>query len=332
MKNRTSMTAHRILLSALLATLLVGGASSSALATGTSDAELRGYKGGLVEIGLKNGKTVRGLLYAYTAGHLELEVAGDRTVKLHRSWVASLKAAPAGSKKSALGEFPLNAGEGYRTAPPREPETPTETPRRTTGAETTPPPGRPARPAATAPPEKATGGPRQRGLVFQLKIGGNLLTFFENSISSWLNSSFMFGYKIGRLVVGLGLEMSYSDDNMPNLDPEPTESSAALVLFQPTVEYYLAIKSSLAIYLSVGLHVGFVNAHADPGEDVTDPMIGFHTGLGMRFFFHPRFAVGLEGGLRGVWLMIENDEDMDEDDNHTGVMSLYGAATLTAIW
>ena len=137
---------------------------------------------------------------------------------------------------------------------------------------------------------------------------------------------------IRALVIGLGLEMTYSDDNLPNMEPDPIESSSAMVLFQPTVEYFLAIKGPLAFYLSAGLHVGFVNNHADPGEDVTDAMLGFHGGLGMRFFFHPRFAVGIEGGLRGAWMMIEHDEDMDEDDEHTGTMSIYGSATLTAIW
>jgi hypothetical protein len=342
MKNRSSVTTRRILLSALFATVFTLGASTSVSAAGISDSDLRGFKGGLVEIGLKDASVVRGVLYRYTSEHVELEVAGDRTVKLHRSWVASLRAAPAGSTKTAFGAIPRGAGLPYSAAPERIPERPAvrasapprTTPDPTSGPAETPVAGAPvAGPPVSGPPVSgSTSGPISKGLVFQLKMGGNLLSIMGGSIAAWLNGSFMFGYKMGNLTIGLGLEMTYNDDNLPNMEPEPLKTSNTMVLFQPTLEYYLAQKSQLVLYLSAGLHVGFLKNHSDPGEDITDPMLGFHAGLGMRLFFHPRFAVGVESGLRGVWLLIENVEDLDQDDNHMGTLAIYGSATLTAIW
>ncbi len=345
MKNLTSVTIRRILpfrlpailVATLLATIFTIGVSSSAYAAGISDTDLRGFKGGLVEIGLKDASVVRGVLYSYTSEHVELEVAGDRTVKLHRSWIASLKGAPGGSQKTAHGAIPRGAGETYRVAAPRARETPVEraTPPPTTDPETSPgPTASPVAgaPVAGAPVPGSSSGAISKGLVFQLKMGGNMFSVMGGSIAAWMNGSFMFGYKLDKLTIGLGLEMNYSDDRLPNMDPEPIISSNSMVLFQPTLEYYLAQKSQLVFYLSAGLHVGFLKAHLDPGTDITDPMLGFHAGLGMRLFFHPRFAVGIESGVRGVWLMVENDEDMDEDNNNLGTMSIYGSATLTAIW
>ncbi len=336
MNNRAMPGGHRLLLSTVAAALLLVGAAPVASAQGVSDADLRGYKGGLVEIQLKSGNTVHGVLYNYSSSQLELATASGDTVLLHRSWIVSLKAAAPGAQKSPRSAFPAHASEAYRKPAPPPPR---ETPRETPPSESPSTQPRPASttepntpPKETAPLAKPGEGPLAKGLVFQLRIGGNLLTIVGGGIASWLNSSFLFGYKLDRLVIGLGLEMTYSDDALPNADPDPTESSTALVLFQPTLEYYLAIKSPLALYMTVGLHVGFANNHQDPGKDVTNAMIGFHAGLGMRYFFHPRFAVGVEGGLRGVWMMIKNDEDVTTDDENTGVMSLYGAATLTAIW
>jgi len=284
-----------------------------------------------VEIGLKDASIVRGVLYGYTAEHLELEVAGDRTVKLHRSWVASLKAAPAGSAKSAAGAIPRGAGDPYSSAPARTTETPvtTATPPPTTP--TAPPLGAAGSPGTSAPAAKTSSGALSKGLVFQLKMGGNLLTFLGSGFAAWLNGSFMLGYKMDNITIGVGLEMNYADDNLPNMEPDPISTSTTMMLFQPTLEYYLAERDHLVLYLSAGLHVGFVKMHSDPGADITDPMLGFHAGLGMRYFFHPRIAVGIEGGLRGLWMLIDNT-DIDEDDNHLGNMAIYGSATLTAIW
>ncbi|MDY0000932.1 MAG: hypothetical protein RBU30_06530 [Polyangia bacterium] len=320
------------LFSALFAALLVFGAGGQALAadaSGASDSDLRGYKGGLVEITLRDGTTVRGVLYGHTETYLELDVAQDRSLRLHRSWIQSLRGAPTGSQKSDLGAFPRNPREEYRAEPPRPRETPLETPRERPREASG---GSEAPAAAAAPAEVLSGSVLDKGLVFQLRLGGNLLTILGGGIASWLNGSFLLGYKMGRLTLGLGLEMTYSDESYPNADPDPTETSVALMLFQPTIEYYLAMRGALALYATAGLHLGFLNARQDPGKDVIDPMIGFHLGLGLRYFFAPRFAVGIEGGLRGVWLMAENDEDTNEDDENTGVLSLYGAATLTAIW
>lgn len=333
MRTRASTGTLRALLPALAVALLLLGGGAPPASAGVSDSELTGYKGGLVQIALRDGTNVRGVLYGWTETHLELELAQDRAIRLHRTWVASLKAAPAGAQKSAVGEFPRGAAEAYRAeaAPPRE--TPPERPALGSGTGSAPEtPTGTATPSAAAAPEPPSGTILDKGIVFGLRLGGNLLTVVGGGIASWLNGSFFFGYKFGKLTLGLGLEMSYSDDSLPNADPEPIETSASMVLFQPTLEYYLATKGAMVFYTTVGLHLGFMNLHVDPGKDATDPMVGFHLGLGLRYFFAPRFAVGIEGGLRGVWLMVENDDSTDVDDNTTGVLSIYGAATLTAIW
>jgi len=180
-------------------------------------------------------------------------------------------------------------------------------------------------PAATTP---ATGGPKANGLVLQVKFGANLFAGMGGSISSLgtLAGGLLVGYKLGRLTFGLGLELAYGGGKDGASDAKASES---LMLFEPTLEYYLAISNPLALYLSVGIHAGFYKHHWDPGDDSTDTAIGFHGGVGMRYFMHPRFAIGVEGGLRGVWLFIDNGA---ADDDVLNALAIYAAVLLTAIW
>jgi hypothetical protein len=232
--------------------------------------------------------------------------------------------------QSEGGENPL----GRPTATPPPTATPAATP-----APAAAPAATPAAPATTAP---ATGGPKQNGLVFQLKFGGNFMNIDVGGvmggspmIGGWLNGGFMFGYKMGRLTLGLGIELAYGDHRYKTFSGTgmiDAVDSTALVLFSPTIEFYLLMANPLALYLTAGIHAGFLNQHNDPGDDYTDGAMGFHAGFGMRFFLHPRFALGVEGGFRGVWIFAKHDNATDDDDDTWGSMSFYGALVLTAIW
>ncbi len=208
-------------------------------------------------------------------------------------------------------------------AQPSDGPTATEPPSSTPAATT--PSGGSTAPAATAP---TAGGPKANGLVLQVKFGANLFAGMNGSIASLgsLAGGLLVGYKMGRLTFGLGLEFAYGGGKDGASD---TKASESLMLFEPTLEYYLAVSNPLVLYLSVGIHAGFYRLHFDPGEDSTDTVLGFHGGLGMRYFMHPRFAIGVEGGLRGVWLIIDNDPD---DNDVMSALAIYAAVLLTAVW
>jgi Outer membrane protein beta-barrel domain len=196
------------------------------------------------------------------------------------------------------------------------------------------------RPTATAPPTSTpasnpapataptAGGPKANGLVLQVKFGTNLFTALNGSVASVgdLSGGLLVGYKMGRLTLGLGLELAHVGGKEGTTDAKMSDS---LMLFEPTLEYYLAISNPLVLYLSVGFHVGFLKHHYDPGDDTTDVALGFHGGLGMRYFMHPRFAIGVEGGVRGVWLFVDRDPD---DSDVMNALAIYAAVLLTAIW
>ncbi len=193
-----------------------------------------------------------------------------------------------------------------------------------TPAATTPSGGSTA-PTATAP---TAGGPKANGLVLQVKFGTNLFTALNGSVASLgaISGGLLVGYKMGRMTLGLGLELAHVGGKEGTSDAKMSDS---LMLFEPTLEYYLAVSNPLVLYLSVGIHAGFYKHHFDPGEDSTDIALGFHGGLGMRYFMHPRFAIGVEGGLRGVWLIVDNDPD---DNDVMNALAIYAAVLLTAVW
>lgn len=137
-----------------------------------------------------------------------------------------------------------------------------------------------------------------------------------------LSGRFGFGYRVGVVTVALGVEFVRTEST----DAAGEETNAHVVLFRPTLELALWQPWPLSLYLSVGVHGGFLGTAGRGVVDDALPAVGFHGGLGVRYFFHPRFALGMEGGFQGVWLV-----DEDGDDTVDGTVMFYGAFVLLAV-
>lgn len=329
MTNRYSELVLRVVMSVALAVVLTIAASPSALAQGTSDADLRGYKGGLVEIGLKGGATVRGMLLSYTSEHVELEVTKGRMVKVHRSRLMSLKAAPAGASKSEPGEFPADAGMPYsaaaRRATPATP--PPSTDPRPAGPEN---PVRPSPGGTTAPgPARVTLGPgsKAKGLAFELKIGGTMYMPYATSgyhASTPVSADALLGYKFGRFLIGMRVDYAMVELSWEDASGDKMIGRMWGLLFAPTFQITLMESWPLSMYGTMSIDIGPGVTKDYLGDEYTIPIIGFRAGAGMRYFVHPRFAVGAEAGVRGFWMLIEGER--------LGNVNIYGQASLFFIW
>jgi hypothetical protein len=324
MDTRNSELVLRAVVFAALTALLMTVPSADARAGGTSDAELLGYKGGLVEIGLNNGTVVRGVLYAYNSEHLELEVAKARTAKLHRSRVKWLKAAAMGAAKSVLGAFPADAALPSSGGPARGTPTPA---RPTPGPTPTPTPTPTPSPGASPGTETPVGAravkgawtPRSKGFVFELKLGGNLYTPQGLAyVSAPVSADVMLGYKLGRYTIGARLDFSMAESGSGG-----DTVRMSLVIFAPTFQFNILESWPLTLYGTLSIDFGPAIAGSD-GDNEVLPVVGFRAGAGMRYFVHPRFAVGAETGFRGLWFV--------DEDSKIGIVSIYGQASMRFIW
>jgi hypothetical protein len=185
-------------------------------------------------------------------------------------------------------------------------------------------------------------GPKERGLVFELKLGGQvtMMNPYDGVLdagvqtSQSFTSNFMVGYKFKRFVAGLGMDFNRFSIHQ-NLNGTEDDTNLTGLTFIPTFQFHLLEKKPLALYLAAGFHVGFAlwkdtNDNTDDNTDIT--LIGFHLGVGMRYFLHPRFAIGIEGGFKGLWILSRYDEANVFADLDDGLVSFYGAASLLAIW
>ena len=226
------------------------------------------------------------------------------------------------------GENPLGEPD---TAPP-PPSTESAAPRPVDAPRSTAAPP-PASSPAAAPP--ATPAPKAKGLLFEVGLGASMTVY--NQYSSQLQqigASFLVGYKLNRIAFGLGLEITHYD-TYEDFGDTNTHDTNASVLFKPTLQLHLLESGPLAMLLDTGLHVGFV-AYDETGTDDDDHtdiiLVGFHLGLGMRYFFHPRFALGAQAGYRGLWVLSKFEQGAVESDATVGIGSIYGQILCTFIW
>ncbi|MDY0004643.1 MAG: outer membrane beta-barrel protein [Polyangia bacterium] len=186
----------------------------------------------------------------------------------------------------------------------------------------------------------AQGGIKARGLFMEVGLGGQLTAY--NGLTGQgqqVGGSFLVGYKLNRLILGLGLEYyhmaTYQSQTGGGITLKEHEIINAMI-FQPTVQFHLLESSPLALYLSGGIHVGFAvydETDTDSDEDTGTTILGFHLGLGMRYFFHPRFCASVEAGFRGLWVLINYDPDgPGEQDTTSAVGAFYGRIGFAAIW
>jgi len=184
-----------------------------------------------------------------------------------------------------------------------------------------PPPPVAVTPLTSKPPR----APKRTGVAIQMSLGTSAQIYANvNATAAYpgLSGRFALGYRVGRVTLGLGLEFVRTEST----NAAREQQNATVVLFRPTLELSLWQPWPLSLYLSLGVHGGFLGTAGRGVVDDALPAVGFHGGLGVRYFFHPRFALGMEGGFQGVWLV-----DDDGDNTVDGTILFYGALVLLAI-
>lgn len=253
--------------------------------------------------------------------------------------------------------------------PPARPEPPPRADNTTPQPGAQPPPARDAKPApriphrlevppvrpagspapSPAPPPRPAVAPRppakiaKNGFVLQLNLGTDFVQAAIGGVAMayayvygggpGLNGSFSFGYRGGRWILSLGLDFRRFESEI-----EGDKSAVSVVAFRPTVAYDLVSTYPLALYLTAGVPIGFMSSDGSGGyysgsSDSVEPVVGFVVGLGARFFFHPQFAIGMEGAFKGFWIFVETDDYYDDSNRTTiGNVAFSGSIFMMAVF
>jgi hypothetical protein len=131
---------------------------------------------------------------------------------------------------------------------------------------------------------------------------------------------------IDRLQIGLGIGL-FRTANPPNANPNNTTSTTSFTLIpMAAVDILKAKDNRAAFYGKVGLPLG-ARVVSSPNNDLNLFVIGYDVALGARFCPHPNFAVGLEGGISGVFV-----DPAGNRPQSSGTTTFYGALVGTFYW
>jgi hypothetical protein len=176
-------------------------------------------------------------------------------------------------------------------------------------------------PPPSAPPSSSPDGMPRTGLVIDARLG------FATTVSSSLvgnnSPSFValptvdFGVRlVGRLQLTLGFTLFRTAISMANAD---TAVTAFTFNPQIAVDIIKSADDKVAFYAIGGVPLGglFID---NPGtaNNQRHFVIGYNVGVGARIALHHMFALGLEGGVFGIFSDVANNTSI-------GITSVYGA-------
>jgi hypothetical protein len=201
--------------------------------------------------------------------------------------------------------------------------------------------------------ERLDGGQKHQGFALELSIGGRLVTINSNvngmnapiSVNA-LQGGVFFGYKISRVIVGLGFDLSRvaigsSTSGLPNSD---TSFAQTAILFTPGIRVAIVRSSDQRVELFGQFDIGFgttVNEQS-PGNAPSNNnllIVVYDIGPGVRFWAHPSFAVGALAGLNGDFSFTSRNVAVGPlpgmtttQKNSTGLTSIFAALQFTGVF
>ena len=146
-----------------------------------------------------------------------------------------------------------------------------------------------------------------RGLWLEFKIGSSI-GYAGNMVVLGTSPGFLMGYKLGRVTVGAEVSVGYSGSQSEGSSAGFEYRSVGFTVI-PQVQVNLVQRGPFAVYLVGGAGVS-LGWNSYPGMDDYESRstgVLVHVGFGVRYYLHPRFALGLEVAADGRWFRTRTD-------------------------
>lgn len=205
-------------------------------------------------------------------------------------------------------------------------------------------------PSAAAIEEASQGRSKQkvRGLAVYLTIGGRYVLATPDVNTTLSNTSFQgglfAGYKIDRIVVGLGFDISHIGTST-TLAAGGNQSTGTrrdtAFLLGPGIQAAILRSKDQRIELIGAFQIGFGRTFTSLSNDPEVPPqykpetntknfhLAYQIGPGLRYWAHPQFALTVSSGISGDHLFFTQNNPSGNKADQINSVSLYG--TLGAL-
>jgi hypothetical protein len=168
----------------------------------------------------------------------------------------------------------------------------------------------PPPPAATTYRPPVENGQKETGFAFEVHLGSQLLSIGNGGNNlltlGTLQGGIFAGFKLGRLIVGLGFDIERIASGRSQTMQQDTSQAATAILFTPGVRFALLRSADHRVELFGQFDIGFgtsFNSQSPPPmgtqPDTSNFRITYDVGPGLRFWAAPQFALGAFVGLNG---------------------------------
>jgi len=156
--------------------------------------------------------------------------------------------------------------------------------------------------------ENATPGQKQSGFVLQVSVDTRMVNVYSypslaglaySGTTGTLQGGFLLGYKIDRVIVGAGLNLSRFANTQSNGAGGTLTTSDTLVEIVPGLQVALARSADARVELFGGLDLGFGHVFVGGGSETANFTFRFAVGPGIRYWVHPQFAIAALTALEG---------------------------------
>ncbi len=203
----------------------------------------------------------------------------------------------------------------------------------------TPPPPPPAPPVYTAPVVHED-APKETGFVFAAHLSTNVLSvgaFGANINVGTLQGGFLVGYKLQRIILGLGLDILRSATGT-SVTGQPDQSEAETALLVKIGGDVAILQSSdQRVQLVGALALGFghlFGVQSQPNMDRGNFRFQYEVAPGVRLWVHPQFAITGFAGVRGDFEFDSTTNTMSNvtQSNSSAITSIFATLQLLGVF
>lgn len=203
--------------------------------------------------------------------------------------------------------------------------------------------------ASAQEPDDTTGFPKPSGFALQTSVVASTTVFTDGGTSlslASLEGGLTFGYKTGRLMIGVGFDFTNvgqtstqesfdPDTGMPTGTEQVTRNTYSFVVY-PEIQVAIAQSTDKRAELVGGFSLGVGtwgqrrSNDTSTNDDDTDIRLRWRVGPGVRYWVHPQIGMSVTTGVTGNHML--HYETSSERDESIAFTNLYAQIGLLGVF
>lgn len=183
-----------------------------------------------------------------------------------------------------------------------------------------------------------------QGFALELNVGSRLFSIAGAGTTlsfGALQGGIFAGYKISRVIVGLGFDLSRVASGSSTGGGSETSQADTAILFTPGIRVAIVRSAENRVELFGQFDLGFgTTIHEDHPNQPNAPdrsvfNLVYRIGPGVRFWAHPQFGISAAAGLEGDFAfntITQNGLGGQTQHTSTGLTSIFAALQLTGVF